>query len=148
MEIRELTAAGRVPAIALWERAGLTVPWNSPSDDFDRALAGPTSTVLGAFDGDALVATAMAGHDGHRGWIYYVAVETERRSSGAGRRIMAAAEDWLRERGAVKVNLMVRTSNADAVGFYERLGYEDAEVRTLGRWLGDRRDDHPAIRAQ
>ena len=83
-------------------------PWNPADADFDRALDGSTSTVLGAFEGDALVATAMVGHDGHRGWVYYVAVDPGARGRDLGRQIMGAAEEWLRQRGAVKAQLMVR----------------------------------------
>lgn len=135
MEIRELTAADRRAAIDLWEQAGLTRPWNRPDDDFDRAVAGPASAVLGAIDGDALSATVMVGHDGHRGWVYYLAVELSRRHRGLGRRMMREAEAWLRARGTVKLNLMIRHNNASVLGFYERLGYEDDEVTVVSRWL-------------
>jgi ribosomal protein S18 acetylase RimI-like enzyme len=77
----------------------------------------------------------MVGHDGHRGWVYYLAVDPRSRRRGLGRRMMQAAEAWLRKREAVKLNVMVRRENAGALGFYERLGYEDAEVTTLARWL-------------
>lgn len=135
MQIRELTVADREAATGLWEEAGLTRPWNEPASDFDRALGGPTSTVLGAFDEHGLAATAMVGHDGHRGWAYYLAVRQAKRRGGLGRRMMQAAEDWLRGRGVVKLNLMVRHDNAEALGFYQRLGYEDAEVTVFARWL-------------
>jgi ribosomal protein S18 acetylase RimI-like enzyme len=135
VETRVLTEADRGAAVAIWEAVGLTRPWNSPVDDFDRALAGATSTVLGTFDGEELVATVMVGHDGHRGWVYYLAVHPSMRGQGLGSRMMETAEDWLRERDVVKLNLMVRNSNSDALKFYERLGYEDGEVTVLGRWL-------------
>jgi ribosomal protein S18 acetylase RimI-like enzyme len=130
MEIRELTTADRQAAIGLWEQAGLIRPWNPPDDDFDRAVGGPTSAVLGAVDENALAATVMVGHDGHRGWAYYVAVELSRRNRGLGRRMIREAEEWLRARGAVKLNLMIRHTNTPALGFYERLGYGDDEVTT------------------
>jgi ribosomal protein S18 acetylase RimI-like enzyme len=139
MDIRELTAADRDAATVLWEQAGLARPWNEPTRDFDRALGGTTSAVLGAFDAGELVATVMVGHDGHRGWVYYLAVKPDRRRCGLGRRVMQRAEGWLRERGAVKVNLMVRDGNAEALGFYRQLGYEDAKVTVLARWLIDPR---------
>jgi ribosomal protein S18 acetylase RimI-like enzyme len=137
VDIRELRATDREAAIELWEQAGLTRPWNDPARDFDRALGGPTSTVLGAVHGGAAVATVMVGHDGHRGWVYYLAVAHERRHGGLGRRMMREAERWLRERGAVKLQLMVRDDNPAALGFYQRLGYEDAETTVLARWLVD-----------
>jgi len=137
MDVRELTAADRDAAIGLWDGAGLTRPWNDPRSDFDRARRGPTSSVLGAFEAGDLLATVMVGHDGHRGWVYYLAVSRELRRRGLGRRMMREAESWLRARGAVKLNLMVRDGNAGALGFYRRLGYEDDGVTVLARWLVD-----------
>jgi len=84
--------------------------------------------VLGAIDDQAPAATVMVGHDGHRGWVYYLAVERSQRHRGLGRRMMEHAEAWLRARGAVKLNLMIRHTNAPALGFYQRLGYEDDDV--------------------
>lgn len=86
MNVRELTAADREEATALWGLAGLTRPWNDAAQDFDRALSGTTSTVLGGFDAGALAATVMAGHDGHRGWLYYLAVAPASRRHGLGTR--------------------------------------------------------------
>jgi ribosomal protein S18 acetylase RimI-like enzyme len=137
MDIRALTAADRHDATGLWEEAGLTRPWNDPATDFNRALSGLTSTVLGAVDAGQLAATVMVGHDGHRGWVYYLAVKRANRGRGLGRRMMQEAQSWLRERGAVKVQLMVRDDNADALGFYQHLGYDDAHVTVLARWLVD-----------
>jgi ribosomal protein S18 acetylase RimI-like enzyme len=134
-DVRALRAADRVGAMALWRTAGLARPWNDPADDFDRALAGPTSTVLGAFTGDTLVGTVMVGHDGHRGWVYYLAVDPEARGVGVGRMLMAAAEAWLHRRGVPKLNLMVRHDNGAALAFYERLGYIDGAVTVLGKFL-------------
>lgn len=137
VQIRELTADDREAAIDLWHEAGLTRPWNDPRSDFDRAVSGATSAVLGMFDPTGLAATVMVGHDGHRGWVYYVAVALARRGGGLGRRMMREAESWLREQGAVKVNVMIRQSNADALGFYYWLGYQDGEVPVLARWLAE-----------
>ena len=125
-----------IPAlVALWEACGLTRPWNDPGRDARLALAGPTSAILGLRDGDRLIASVMTGFDGHRGWVYYLAVAPNRRREGLGRALMDAAEAWLRERGAPKLQLMVRTSNEEALGFYEALGLERQEVVTLGRFL-------------
>jgi ribosomal protein S18 acetylase RimI-like enzyme len=127
---------GDIPdLIALWEACGLTRPWNDPERDARLAIAGATSTILGVRDGDALIASVMVGFDGHRGWVYYLAVAPDRRREGLGRQLMAAAEAWLRDRGAPKLQLMVRTSNEAALGFYEALGLERQEVVTLGRFL-------------
>lgn len=120
---------------ALWETCGLTRPWNDPMADARLAIEGATSTILGLRDGEALIASVMVGFDGHRGWIYYLAVAPDHRRAGLGRQLMDAAEAWLRERGAPKVQLMVRTSNEEALGFYEALGLERQQVVTLGRFL-------------
>ena len=133
--VEALTATDADAAAALWKAAGLTRPWNDPHADFDRALASPTSAVLGLRDGGALVATVMVGDDGHRGWVYYLAVDPARQRGGLGRIMMAAAEDWLRARDCPKLNLMVRGDNTQARGFYARLGYEVNDVVTLAKRL-------------
>lgn len=125
-----------IPAlVALWGSCGLTRPWNDPERDAGLAIEGATSTILGLREGDALIGSIMAGFDGHRGWVYYLAVAPERRREGLGRRLMDAAEAWLRGRGAPKLQLMVRTGNDEALGFYEALGLERQDVVTLGRFL-------------
>jgi ribosomal protein S18 acetylase RimI-like enzyme len=136
--IVELDHAHRAAAVALWHRAGLTRPWNPPDADFDRAVDGATSTVLGAVATDnSLVATVMVGHDGHRGWISYLAVEPVIRRDGMGGTMMHAAERWLAARSVPKVQLMVRTDNDSAHDFYEAIGYERQDVVVLGRWLSE-----------
>ncbi len=126
--IRPLDAAHREAAVALWHTCGLTRPWNDPHADFDRAQA-----VLGAFDGDTLVGTAMVGHDGHRGWVYYLAVAPERRGRELGRALMGACEAWVRERGIPKLQVMIRNDNAPTRGFYESLGYQLDDVVVYSR---------------
>lgn len=122
-------------AAELWREAGLVRPWNDPIADFERAIHGSASAVLGLQRAGELVATAMVGVDGHRGWVYYVAVSPAHRGSGLGRAAMDAAEVWLCEAGAPKVQLMVRSTNAAVMGFYERLGYADQETAVLGKFL-------------
>ena len=130
MLIRDLYAGERRAATELWEEAGLTRPWNDPVADFQRALDNAGSTILGGFDVDRLIATAMVGHDGHRGWVYYLAVTSARRREGHGTALMAACEEWLVARGVPKLNLMIRGSNEEAIGFYAALGYA-AEDRVI-----------------
>jgi len=123
-------------AAALWEVCGLTRPWNDPILDAQRALDGTTSTIIaGRSDAGDVVATVMVGVDGHRGWVYYLAVSPDMQRRGWGRQLMSAAEAWLREHGAPKVQLMVRSGNAAVVGFYAALGYSDQETVVLGRFL-------------
>ncbi|HVE63308.1 MAG TPA: GNAT family acetyltransferase [Mycobacteriales bacterium] len=135
MEILDLPHELYAEAIRLWEDAGLTRPWNDPKQDLQRAVAGPASTVLAAVADGALIGTAMVGHDGHRGWVYYVAVAQADRARGVGRALMGAAESWVVERGIPKLQLMVRADNEAALGFYARLGYEQGDVLMLGRRL-------------
>ncbi|MDO5495992.1 MAG: GNAT family acetyltransferase [bacterium] len=135
MDIRELDASHRDSVIALWEACGLTRPWNDPVSDFNRAVTGTSSAVLGAFEGEVLVGTVMVGDDGHRGWVYYLASAPERHGDGIGRGLMAAAEEWLRDRGVPKVELMVRASNSEVIGFYEHLGYSAEDVVVMARRL-------------
>lgn len=136
-------AADGAQVIALWQACGLTRPWNDPAADFALALKGSTSTVLIVRDGDdrtgAIVASVMVGFDGHRGWVYYLAVHPDARRGGLGRALMAAAEDWLRGQGAPKIQLMVRDDNSAALDFHAVLGLERQGVVTLGRFLKDER---------
>jgi len=121
--------------IGLWERCGLTRPWNEPRRDLDFARGKPNSDVLVAIKDDRIVATVMAGHDGHRGTIYYLAVDPSEQRKRLGRAAVAAAEAWLKARGVWKVNLLVRSENADVLGFYRAMGYGPNDVVSLGRWL-------------
>ena len=131
-------AAADGPAVvALWDACGLTRPWNDPHADFALALATPTSCVLVARDKAAIVASVMVGFDGHRGWIYYLAVSPGARRGGLGRALMAAAEDWLRGHNVPKLQLMVRDDNDAALAFYQALGLDRQKVVTLGRFLKD-----------
>lgn len=125
----------RAAVVALWRACGLTRPWNDPDRDFARALDGATSTILVMRRGDAIVGSVMAGFDGHRGWVYYLAVAPDAQRQGIGRTLMAAAEDWLAARGAPKVQLMVREGNDAAGGFYAAIGFERQPVVTWGRFI-------------
>lgn len=133
--IAPATLADEAPVVALWERCGLTRPWNSPARDFRRAVEGASSAVLMLREGEEIVGSVMVGDDGHRGWIYYLSIAPDRRRSGAGRALMRAVEEWLRARGTPKLQLMVRDGNADAVAFYAALGFEHQPVAVLGRFL-------------
>jgi ribosomal protein S18 acetylase RimI-like enzyme len=135
MQIRPFAPADEDAVIALWERCGLTRPWNDPRRDIRRKLAVRPDLFLVGTLGDNVVATAMAGYDGHRGWIYYLAVSPEHQRQGLGRAIMAEAERLLRAAGCPKINLQVRTMNQGVIAFYRRLGYALDEVVSLGRRL-------------
>lgn len=136
MDAVALAAADAAEAVELWHRTGLTRPWNDPQDDFHRAVAGPSSAVLGVRDpAGRLLGTAMVGHDGHRGWVYYLAVDPAARGTGLGRDLMAACERWLTGHGVVKIQFMVRSDNTSVLAFYEHLGYARQDVAVLGRRL-------------
>ncbi|HEY2317492.1 MAG TPA: GNAT family acetyltransferase [Solirubrobacteraceae bacterium] len=135
MHIESLSPSQFGAAIALWHDAGLIRPWNDPLDDLRRAMAGPASTVLAGTDDGRLLATAMVGHDGHRGWVYYVAVRPDQRGRGHGRAIMRACETWLSARHVPKIDLMVRTENDGVLAFYRAIGYGRDEVFVMSKRL-------------
>ncbi|WP_116091391.1 GNAT family acetyltransferase [Sphingomonas crusticola] len=135
-EIGTLSPDDVEQAIELWAEAGVSHPWNDAHADIAAALACPTGTILAARAAGRIVATVMAGYDGHRGWLYYVAVANSHRGTGLGRAIVTAAEDWLRGQGAHVIRLMVRRSNEQAVGFYEALGFEAGDLIVMGKRFG------------
>jgi ribosomal protein S18 acetylase RimI-like enzyme len=137
VEVRELIESDAASVVALWSEAGLTRPWNDAASDFQRAVRGTTSAVLGLNHDNELIGTVMVGHDGHRGWVYYLAVGKAHQREGIGTELMRAAEEWLYKMGAVKVQLMVRNENDSARIFYDRVGYETSDVKVLSRWLED-----------
>ena len=124
--------------IALWQRCGSTRAWNDPARDIALARKETNATVLLGRNDGVLVASVLVGHDGHRGWVYYVTVDPDHRFKGYGRVIMTAAEDWLRARGIEKLQLMVRGDNAKVHAFYESLGYYDQERVVFAKWLDGR----------
>lgn len=125
LNIRLFEAADRAAVIALWQACNLTRPWNDPDSDIDFCMAKPESTILVGESDGRIVASVMTGHDGHRGWLYYLAVEPSLQKSGHGRAMVKAAEDWLRARGVPKVMLMVRPENERVRAFYDALGYAE-----------------------
>ena len=124
--------------IALWQRCGSTRPWNDPAADIALARSGANATILLGRDNGDLVASVLVGHDGHRGWVYYVTVDPEHRFKGYGRTIMSAAEDWLRARGIEKMQLMVRGDNTRVQAFYQSIGYFEQERVVFAKWLDGR----------
>jgi hypothetical protein len=135
MEISRLDMSEAAQAAALWEESGLVRAWNDPQADIEAALACTTSTILAAREGGRVVGTVMAGYDGHRGWLYYVAVTPSQRGRGLGRALMTAAEQWLAEQGARVIRLMVRAENEGVTSYYRSLGYEDSNMLVLGKRL-------------
>ena len=135
ISFRDIQAEDEESVVCLWKRCELTRDWNDPYKDIKFARDGVTSTVLVGIVEGRIVASVMAGHDGHRGVLYYLAVDPEFQKRGYGKAAVAAAEAWLRERGVWKINLMVRSENENTGRFYERLGYEVNPVTSFGKRL-------------
>lgn len=135
LQIRDIANEDIPEVVALWNASGVARPWNDPARDIAYARRDAHSTVLVGLDSKQIVASAMVGEDGHRGWVYYVAIAPERQRRGLGRTMMRAAEDWLKRRGVWKVQLLVRADNARATSFYEQLGYRDTRSICLQKIL-------------
>ena len=121
--------------VELWRDCGLVRPWNDPAKDIARKLSIQAEWFLvGALD-NKIVATVMAGYDGHRGWINYLAVAPAFQSQGLGRAIMVEAEKCLKASGCPKINLQIRRDNLAAIQFYERIGFSKDDVISYGKRL-------------
>ena len=121
--------------VSLWRACGLVVPWNDPAKDIRRKLRVQREMFLVGWRGSRLVATVMAGYEGHRGWINYLTVAPDYRRHGLGKRLMEEAEALLRGLGCAKINLQVRSSNAAVVESYQRLGFSVDDVVSMGKRL-------------
>ena len=120
---------------ALWQRCGLTAWYNDPGRDIALWRQSRCAGIFLAEAAGAVVGSICCGHDGHRGWLYYVAVDPERQRSGLGTRLVRHAEDWLRGQGILKIQLMVREQNRKVIGFYAALGYAVTPRAVMARWL-------------
>jgi GNAT superfamily N-acetyltransferase len=119
--------------IALWTDCGLVRPWNDATHDIDFARGKANSDILVGVDEAKIVASVMVGHDGHRGWLYYVSVLPALQGKGLGKATVRVAEAWLRERGIWAINLNIRSENAKVRAFYAALGYDLRDVIVMGR---------------
>jgi ribosomal protein S18 acetylase RimI-like enzyme len=136
--IRQYEPADEATVVELWRACGLVVPWNDPKGDIETKLAFQPELFFVAEADGRLAATVMAGYEGHRGWINYLAVAPGLQGDGLGRRMMDAAEEALRALGCPKINLQVRASNHEVVEFYKRLGFSVDETVSLGKRLDGR----------
>jgi ribosomal protein S18 acetylase RimI-like enzyme len=135
VNIRPYAPPDQAAVLALWEECRLTRPWNDPRKDIARKLAvQPELFLVGVIEG-VVMASVMAGYEGHRGWVNYLAVAPRHRGRGYGRVLMQRVEEMLLERGCPKVSLLVRNSNAEALAFYAHLGYLRDESVSLGKRL-------------
>lgn len=145
MKIRVFQPIDEEAVIALWRECGLTRPWNDPRVDIARKLTEQPELFLVGTIGTELVASTMAGFDGHRGWVYYLAVSPSYRAQLYGRALMQEVERLLTERGCSKLNLLVRSTNTEVIEFYRKLGYTQDEVVGLGKRLIHDQMPNPSI---
>ncbi|MEE4013625.1 GNAT family acetyltransferase [Roseibium sp. FZY0029] len=125
----------RSDVIALWEKCGLTRPWNDPDKDIDRKLTDENGAFFVLLRGDRVIGSVMAGYDGHRGSINYLSVDPDYQTAGLGKMLMNRCEAFLTARGCPKINLMVRQGNEKVLRFYEELGYAEEKAVALGKRL-------------
>ena len=135
IEIHSFRQEDEAPLIKLWERCELVVAWNDPSKDISRKVQlDPEGLLLGLYD-NSLIASVMAGYEGHRGWINYLAVDPEYRRKGLGKTMMKAAETYLEQFECPKINLQIRAQNHQVIEFYKNIGFLQEDVINMGKRL-------------
>ncbi len=135
MNIRPFHSADTEAVVNLWVACGLVKPWNDPYLDIElKQRVAPELFLVGEVN-EQLVATAMGGYEGHRGWVNYLAVAPDLQGGGYGRQMMRALERRLIARGCPKLNLQIRTNNIDVIAFYEAIGYKQDDVVSMGKRL-------------
>lgn len=133
--IRKYQLSDEEEVIDLWRACGLVVPWNNPHRDIQRKLeVQPELFLVGCLDGK-VIASVMAGYEGHRGWVNYLAVHPDYQRRGIGRRMMECVEHLLLKLGCPKINLQVRKTNLGVINFYQQLGFRDDNVIGMGKRL-------------
>lgn len=135
IEIRQYETSDEMQVVQLWTDCDLIVPWNNPHRDIQRKLDAQPELFLVGCLADTIVAAVMAGYDGHRGWINYLAVHPDHQHTGIAKRMMDEAERLLRAAGCPKINLQVRRSNTKVIEFYRKIGYKLDDVVSLGKRL-------------
>lgn len=135
MQIRAFREQDEEQVVALWRACGLTRPWNDPHKDIARKLQVQRELFLVGEKDGRVVASVMAGYEGHRGWVNYLAVDPAQRRRGLGARLMRRVEELLETAGCPKLNLQVRTANTEVLSFYRALGYAQDDVIALGKRL-------------
>lgn len=135
MEIRPFREQDEAQVVALWQACGLTRPWNDPHKDIARKLQVQRELFLVAEHEARVVASVMAGYEGHRAWVNYLAVAAAHRRTGLATRLMRRVEDLMLERGCPKISLLVRSTNAEVLAFYRALGYAQDDAIPLGKRL-------------
>ena len=135
MKIRPYKPTDQDSLIALWQACALTRPWNDPSKDIERKLTLQAEWFLVGEQYGVLMASAMFGYDGHRGWVNYLAVAPSHQGQGHARALMLHGEALLKDAGCPKLNLQIRSSNTQVMAFYQHLGYVQDEVVSMGKRL-------------
>ena len=135
LAIRSLRATDESDVINLWHRCNLVVPQNDPNKDIEMKLQVQPELFLVGIISNRIVSTVMSGYDGHRGWIYYLAVDPDFQQNGIGRRMVEKTETKLRKLGCSKINLQVRNSNKSVIAFYQHIGFLDDDVLGMGKRL-------------
>ena len=136
--LRQYASADQNGLVELWTACGLLRPWNDPLEDIHLCVTAPSSELVVADSAGRLIGSAMLGHDGHRGWVYYLAVHPNWQRNGIGRSLMSYAERWMDERQVPKIQAMIRADNLPVRGFYRRLGYQDNDVQVVEKFLNER----------
>ncbi len=133
--IRSFQISDEPDVIDLWRRCNLVVPQNDPKKDIEMKLRVQPELFFVGVISNRIVSTIMSGYDGHRGWIYYLAVDPNFQKKGIGRRMVEKAEMKLRKLGCQKINLQVRNSNESVIAFYEHIGFGNDDVLGMGKKL-------------
>ncbi len=136
--IRQFVASDQNDLVELWSVCGLLRSWNDPLEDIRLCVTTPSSELVVVELEDQLIGSAMLGHDGHRGWVYYLAVHPNWQRNGIGRSLMSYAEGWMDQRQVPKIQAMIRADNLPVRGFYKRLGYQDDDVQVVEKFLNER----------
>lgn len=136
--IRPFVETDRSALIALWEQCNLIGAWNDPSFDIDSFVKTPTAEIFVGETADQVIASVVIGHDGHRGWIYYLAVNSDHQNKDYGLWLLRHSEDWLRDQNIPKIQLLIRSENLDVKAFYTRAGYHFNDCHCMQRWLDSR----------
>ncbi|MBO9356263.1 GNAT family acetyltransferase [Bordetella petrii] len=135
LSIRSYQPSDAHAVVRLWQDCGLTRPWNDPYKDIARKLTVQPDLFLVGTLQDAVVAAVMAGYDGHRGWVNYLAVSPGCQRRGYATQLIQAVERGLVALGCPKINLLVRGGNQAVIAFYEKLAFRQDDVVSLGKRL-------------
>ena len=135
LNIRTYKHADMEDVINVWKECGLIRSWNNPKLDIQRKVKTQNDLFFVAELSNRIIATAMFGYDGHRGWLNYFAVLPQFQKSGYGKQLLEFGEKILFDKGCPKINLQIRADNKEAINFYKAVGYNEDEVISYGKRL-------------